>query len=249
MTTYLEQAQCQVWDTEFALLPSTYVTAVAAAGGVPVLLPPAGAGAAEIVQSLDGLVISGGADIDPYLYGERPHPKTTGSRPVRDAWEVRLLNLALDRGLPVLGVCRGMQLLNVALGGSLTQHLPETVGHDAHRPDPGVFGTTPVQIREGSRVGRILGGRCAVPCYHHQALGRVATSLEAVGWAEDGTVEAVELPGPAFVVGVQWHPEQDSSDIRLFQALVDAAEAAAAPAASDDTPTTSRAPVQHAAEG
>jgi gamma-glutamyl-gamma-aminobutyrate hydrolase PuuD len=226
LTTYQERARCLVWDTDFALLPHSYVDAVARAGGVPVLLPPVEQGADEVIASLDGLVLSGGADIDPSRYGEQPHPATRGTRPGRDEWEVRLLGRALERDLPVLCVCRGAQLLNVALGGSLKQHLPDAVGHEGHRPRPAVFGSTRVTLREGSRVADILGTERDVPCYHHQALDRFAPGLDIVGWAEDGTAEAVELPGHRFVLGVQWHPEEDKSDIRLFEALVAAAAAA-----------------------
>lgn len=232
LTTYAQRAQTGVWDTDFALLPSNYVDAVSRAGGVPVLLPPVSAdtddaddtdGSAEAVAALDGLVISGGADIDPAVYDQRPHPATTDTQSGRDQWEIRLLHRALERDLPVLGVCRGAQVLNVALGGSLHQHLPDVVGHDAHRPAPAVFGSIPVRLADGSLAARILGGDCKVPCYHHQALDRIAPALRASGWADDGTVEAVELPTHRFVLGVQWHPEQDSGDPRLFEALVAAA--------------------------
>lgn len=220
LTTYAERAQCQVWDTDFALLPFNYVAAVSGAGGVPVLLPPVEHGADEVIESLDGLVISGGADVDPAAYDQRPHPATRNTRPGRDQWEVRLLDRALARDLPVLGVCRGAQVLNVALGGSLHQHLPDVVSHEAHRPEPAVFGTTRVRLAEGSLAAEILGTDSKVPCYHHQALDRIAGELVASGWAEDGTVEAVELPARRFVLGVQWHPEQDPADPRLFKALV-----------------------------
>lgn len=223
LTTCAERAQTGVWDTDFALLPFTYVDAVSRVGGVPVLLPPVDDGVEEAVAALDGLVISGGADIDPAAYDQPPHPATTGTRPARDRWELRLLEQALGRDLPVLGVCRGVQVLNVALGGTLHQHLPDVVGHEAHRVAPAVFGTTRVRLADGSLAARILGTDGKVPCYHHQALDRIAPALVASGWAEDGTVEAVELLTHRFVLGVQWHPEQDSGDPRLFEALVIAA--------------------------
>lgn len=223
LTSYLERARSLVWDTEFALLHASYVEAIAAAGGIGVLLPPQPAGAGELAGRLDGLVLSGGADISPDRYGEPPHEQTAGTRPIRDDWEMRLLRHALALDLPVLGICRGTQLLNVALGGTLRQHLPDAVGHDEHRPSPGVFGSTRVQLRPGSRLAGLLGTELKVPCYHHQALGRVADGLDAVGWAVDGTVEAVEMPGRRFILGVQWHPEQDSADPRLFNALIAAA--------------------------
>ena len=227
LTTYLEKAACLVWDTEFALLHRVYVDMVVAAGGAPVLLPPVQVGAEEMVGALDGLIFTGGSDIDPAAYGEEPHG-TTRSRPHRDQAEIRLLHTALDRDLPVLGVCRGLQLINVALGGSLTQHLPETLGHSGHAPSPGVFGSNRVRLSEGSRLAGIVGTECDVHCHHHQALDRVAPGLEVVGWSQDGSVEAVELTGPRFGLAVQWHPEQDATDMRLFTALVDAARVEAA---------------------
>ncbi|MPY98727.1 MAG: gamma-glutamyl-gamma-aminobutyrate hydrolase family protein [Actinophytocola sp.] len=238
LTTYAQRAQTGVWDTDFALLPSNYVDAVSRAGGVPVLLPPVNYGtdgSAEVIAALDGLVISGGADIDPAAYDQQPHPATTDTQPGRDQWEIRLLEHALAGDLPVLGVCRGAQVLNVALGGSLHQHLPDVVGHEAHRPAPAVFGPIRVRLTDGGLAARILGGDCKVPCYHHQALDRIAPALRASGWAEDGTVEAVELPTHRFVLGVQWHPEQDSGDPRLFEALVAAALRTASRSEASDT--------------
>lgn len=223
LTTYLERAQCFAWDTRFALLPMTYVEAIAAAGATPVLLPPVEDSDDDPGTWLDGLVLSGGADIDPSRYGEQPHKQTENTRLWRDDWELGLLHRALDRDLPVLGVCRGAQLLNVALGGSLLQHLPDAVHHDAHRPGPGMFGSTRVRLRNGSRLARTLGPDVTVHCHHHQALASVAAELNAVGWAEDGTIEAVEMRGRRFVVGVQWHPEEDVTVPALFDAFVSAA--------------------------
>ncbi|MPY78867.1 MAG: gamma-glutamyl-gamma-aminobutyrate hydrolase family protein [Actinophytocola sp.] len=242
LTTYAERAQTGVWDTDFALLPFNYVDAVSRAGGVPVLLPPVENGVEEAVAALDGLVISGGADIDPAAYDQPPHPATTGTRPGRDGWEMRLLERALDRDLPVLGVCRGAQVLNVALGGSLHQHLPDVVGNDTHRPEPAVFGTIRVRLAEGSLAARVLGTDGKVPCYHHQALDRIAPALDVSGWADDGTVEAVELPTHRFVLGVQWHPEQDSGDPRLFEALVAAALRTASRSEASGTDDSQEAP-------
>lgn len=222
LTTYLEKAACLIWDTDFALLQKVYIDMVVAAGGVPVLLPPVRVGAEEMVGALDGLIFTGGSDVDPAGYAEAPHP-TSVSRPHRDEAEFRLVRSALERDLPVLGVCRGLQLINVALGGSLTQHLPEAVGHSRHAPSPGVFGLTRVRLAEGSRMAAIVGTDATVHCHHHQALQRVAADLKAVGWSEDGTIEAVELTGRRFGIAVQWHPEQDATDMRLFAALVEAA--------------------------
>jgi gamma-glutamyl-gamma-aminobutyrate hydrolase PuuD len=237
LTTYRERAATGVWDTEFALLHSVYVDAVARAGGVPVLLPPQEHGADEAVERLDGLVLSGGSDVDPERYQQQPGRHTTVVRPWRDDWELRLLDRALAADLPVLGVCRGAQLLNVALGGTLDQHLPDTVGHQRHCPGPGVFGQTVVTLRPGSVLAGVLGPAVTVPCYHHQAIDKLAAELEVAARSADGTVEAVELPGRRFALGVQWHPEQDGDDLRLFAALVAAAAARTPGAAPPAVPT------------
>lgn len=224
LTTYVERAQTLVWDTEFALLHASYVEAIASTGATAVLLPPQPSGAGELIGRLDGLVLTGGADISPERYGEPAHEKTSGTRPGRDDWETRLLRHALDADLPVLGICRGMQLLNVVLGGTLRQHLPETLGNSEHRPSPGMFGFTKVRLNPFSRMASLLGPELKAQCHHHQAIGRVADGLDVSGRAADGTVEAVEMPG-RFVLGVQWHPEQDhADDPRLFDALVAAAQ-------------------------
>lgn len=219
ITTYREEAVWGVWRGEATLLPAQYPDAVWRAGGVPVLLPPLPDGAAEVVAGIDGLVLAGGGDLDPARYGEAPHPLTGGVSAGRDAWEVEVLRAALDRGIPVLGVCRGLQVLNVVLGGSLHQHLPDVVGSQAHRPEPGTFGDVDVDVT-GGRLQELLGGRTAVRCHHHQALDRLGTGLQVVARAPDGTVEAVELTGDRFVVGVQWHPEEVGDDVRILQALV-----------------------------
>jgi putative glutamine amidotransferase len=186
------------------------------------MLPPVGDGFAELVSALDALVLTGGADIEPSRYGQEPHEKTY-IRPSRDTFEFGLLDAALSAGLPVLGVCRGMQVLNVAFGGTLTQHLPEAIGSAEHQPALATFGNSTVGLAEGSRVSAILGPEIKCHCYHHQAVDVLGGGLEAVGWSADGMVEALELPGDAFVLGVQWHPEQDLDDQRLFAALVAAA--------------------------
>ncbi|TDP92813.1 gamma-glutamyl-gamma-aminobutyrate hydrolase family protein [Labedaea rhizosphaerae] len=219
ISTYVESARWGVWDTPAVLVPRTYVDCVVAGGGIPVLLPSVGEDTSALA-AVDGLVLAGGADVDPSRYGEQPHDRTV-TRPERDGFEFALLRAALLAGTPVLAVCRGMQVLNVELGGTLVQHLPERVG-TGHQPAPAVYGATDVTLAEGSRAARILGRATKAQCYHHQAVDRLGTGLAAVGWAPDGTVEAVELPG-TFVLGVQWHPEQDSDDVRLFAALVEEA--------------------------
>ena len=223
LTTYRERAATGVWDTEFALLHNAYVDAVARAGGVPVLLPPQEHGADEAIDGVDALVLTGGSDVDPERYQQRPHAGTVIVRPWRDDWELRLLARALAADLPVLGVCRGAQLLNVALGGTLDQHIPDSVGHQRHCPAPGVFGATRVTLSPGSVLAGVLGPTVTVACYHHQAIDKVAPELTAAAWSDDDIVEAVELPGHRFALGVQWHPEQDGGDLRLFEALVAAA--------------------------
>jgi gamma-glutamyl-gamma-aminobutyrate hydrolase PuuD len=225
LTTYVEEARWGVWDRPAVVLPHSYVASVVAAGGVPVVLPPAASGpgaAAAALAGVDALVLTGGADVAPALYGAEPHPRTQGARPDRDDWEVALLRLALDADLPVLAICRGAQVLDVALGGTLHQHVPDVVGHVGHQPEPAVLGTTQVRLSPGSLTASILGEEAKVPCYHHQAVHRLGDGVVAVGWADDGTIEALEVPDRRFVVAVQWHPE-DGDDPRLFEALVAAA--------------------------
>ncbi|MFC4057506.1 gamma-glutamyl-gamma-aminobutyrate hydrolase family protein [Planomonospora corallina] len=219
ITCYVEPARFTVWDTPAALLPYGYVDHVVRAGGQPVILPPAG-DAAALAGRLDGLIVAGGGDVDPARYGAPPHPATSHVRPFRDDFELALVRAALDGGLPLLGVCRGLQILNTALGGTLHQHLPETVGHRGHAPAPGTFGHLAVHLAPGSRTAEILGARTAdVAHYHHQAADRLGAGLTATAHAGDGTVEAVELDGHPFALAVQWHPEA-GDECALFAALV-----------------------------
>jgi len=224
ISTYLEQTKFGLWDTPAAVLSRGYLDGVVAAGGMPILLPPVGEWTADHVSRLDGLVIAGGADIDPSCYGADRAATTGPPRPDRDTSEQALIHLALAAGLPVLAVCRGMQLLNVALGGTLHQHLPDEIGNTDHLRVPGTFSRVPVKIAPDSRVAAILGSRSEGHCHHHQAVDRLGAGLVAVGWAGDGTVEALELSDARFVLGVQWHPEEDGVDRRLFQALVNASK-------------------------
>ncbi|MBB4685429.1 gamma-glutamyl-gamma-aminobutyrate hydrolase family protein [Amycolatopsis jiangsuensis] len=221
LTTYAEPAKFVVWDAEATVLHRVYSECVVAAGGIPVLLPPVTAAYDELVARVDGLVLTGGADVDPGRYGQEPHP-STASRPERDVFEAGLFAAARAAGKPVLGVCRGMQVINVALGGTLAQHLPESLGSTAHQPARATFGTTSVALTPGSRAAAIFGTETKARCYHHQAVDRLGVGLVASGRAADGTIEAAELSG-GFVLGVQWHPEQDTDDVRLFAALVNAA--------------------------
>jgi putative glutamine amidotransferase len=224
LTTYAESARMLVWHREFALLHASYLAATERAGGCAVLLPPQAAGADEVLDRIDALVLTGGADVDPARYGEVPAERTSAPRVQRDEWEMALTRGALDRDIPLLAICRGLQVLNVVLGGSLHQHLPDVAGHDGHQPSPGVFGAVTVGIEPGTPTAGLIGSQLRVSCHHHQALARLAPGLKVTGRADDGTVEAVEVPGQAFAIGVQWHPEEDSADGRLFAALVGAGQ-------------------------
>jgi putative glutamine amidotransferase len=212
-----------VWEQPCALLPANYVDGVAAGGGIPVLLPPVGSWDESIVSRLDGLVLAGGPDVEPARYDQPTHPSTGPPRPERDRVELELADAALRLGTPLLGVCRGMQVLNIVMGGTLRQHLPDDLGTVRHLPRPGTFGQVKVRVAEGSLLAEIVGGDLGVSCHHHLGVDLLGAGLVDVAWADDGSVEAVELPGDAFVLGVQWHPEQDTVDRRLFAALVAAA--------------------------
>jgi gamma-glutamyl-gamma-aminobutyrate hydrolase PuuD len=219
VTTYLEPTIWGVWERDASLLPRVYLDAVVAAGGVPLLLPPVGTDP-TVLEVLDGLIIAGGCDVDPSTYDAVPHPETVDTRPGRDEHEKILIRAALDRDQPLLAICRGLQMLNVTLGGTLQQHLPDVVAHDAHRPSPAIFGTTEVKVEPGTLTARLFGDRTSVRCYHHQALDLVAPGLRVTARAGDGTVEAAEVDGHDFALGVQWHPEENPDDLRLFTALV-----------------------------
>jgi putative glutamine amidotransferase len=224
LSTYREQARWGVWDQPADLLPTSYADAVGRAGGTPVLLPPVDPTAASLVVGrLDGLIVTGGADVDPARYGAEPHPRTVSWRTDRDAWELALLDAADAVELPVLGICRGMQLIAVQHGGTLEQHLPQVVGHESHSPTGPDFGDVDVETRAGTRVRMLLGDRSSVGCHHHQSV-REHPGLTAAAFAADGTVEAVEAPGDRFLVAVQWHPET-RADAGLFSGLVAAASA------------------------
>lgn len=244
LTAYAVRAAWGVWDQDAVLLPRTYVGAVLAAGGLPVLLPPLPGLIEQLLPRLDGLLLAGGPDVDPHRYGEQPGPQTQPPSVERDDAETRLLAGAVDAGLPVLGICRGLQVLNVARGGTLVQHLPDVLTTDEHAPAPGVFGSHPVAVSAGSRLADLLGRTevDGVPSYHHQGIARLGRGLVATAWASDGTVEAVEDPQLPFCVAVQWHPEA-GDDPKLFQGLVRAARAARATRA---TPVAEQAPTASA---
>ena len=219
ITTYVEPASWGAWNLEAALIPYDYVRAVERAGGRAVLVPPDEDGSEEVLDALDGLVFSGGSDLTPEEYGAEAHPETKGTNPARDRGELALLTAALARDLPVLAICRGVEVLNVVRGGDLVQHLPDVVGNNNHREVPGTFADHPVRVDPSSRLGEVHG---AVKSSHHQGLGRIGEGLREVAWAEDGIVEALEDPDKPFVVGVLWHPEA-GDDQRLFDQLVEAA--------------------------
>lgn len=218
------RAKWLVWDMPVTLMPQVYIDLMTAAGCVPVLLPPQ-PGIEETVHHLDGLLLPGGGDLDPELYGAPRHPQTGRLNPRRDTAEVALARAAIRTGLPVLGICRGLQVLNVVLGGTLHQHLPDVIGDEGHEPEPGVFGPQRVSLEPGSQIAKIMEGELAtVPCHHHQAIDRIGAGLTVTARAEDGVIEAVELAGHPFAVAVQWHAEEDGGGAAgLFGALVDAA--------------------------
>jgi gamma-glutamyl-gamma-aminobutyrate hydrolase PuuD len=219
ITTYVTAATHGDWEEESALVPVDYVRAVERAGGRPLLVPPSTDGVEETLDALDGVIFSGGGDLDPATYGQHAHPETNGIHEERDRGELALLEAALARDLPVLAVCRGSQLLNVGLGGDLVQHLPEVVGHDRHKHTPGQFADHGVRLAPETRLGALLGEHAPVKSHHHQGFGRIGSGLREAAHADDGTVEALEDPSRRFAIGVLWHPEA-GEDMRLFEELV-----------------------------
>jgi putative glutamine amidotransferase len=227
LTTYRETAAWGAWQEPADLLPTSYAAGVAAAGGLAMLLPPQPPEPAVVdgvLDGLHGLLLSGGADIDPAEYGAERDPSTGPARPDRDAWELALARAAGQRAMPVLGVCRGMQILAVAHGSSLLQHLPDAVGDDSHCPTAGVHGRHHVRVAPGSRLAGIVGEGAEVATYHHQSVAAATPPLVATAWSDDGTVEALERPRSGWTVGVQWHPEVVGGE-QLFEAFVAACRA------------------------
>jgi putative glutamine amidotransferase len=221
--TAVEEAAWGSWrDTLVNLSPRSYSLTVQAAGGLAVLLPPDDEAAehpSELLDMIDALLLAGGSDVDPASYGARPHPETGRTWPERDRFELGLTHAALERDMPVLGVCRGMQMLNVALGGTLDQHLDDC---ETHRHTPGAFSDHEVRLAQDSLAARVVGSeQTAVKSHHHQGIGELGEGLVAVGWADD-VVEAIELPGKRFALGVLWHPEEDERS-NVIGSLVEAA--------------------------
>lgn len=229
VTTYLERAQTGVWDVRASFLPEVYLDAVTDAGGIAVLLPPQPVDAdiaARVIGAIDGLIVSGGADVDPARYGQSPHEMTAAPRHDRDAWEDALLTAAIDAELPFLGICRGAQILNVVRGGTLHQHLPDVVGSTKYQPGPAVFGHEPVDVATGTLLADLVGEGLEAHMYHHQAIDEVGDGLVVSARSHDGIVEAVEMPALPFALAIQWHPEEHAADRRLFAGLIDAARRA-----------------------
>jgi putative glutamine amidotransferase len=238
MCTALEQARWSVWDQPAMLLPRNYLDAVQRAGGLALMLPVdplLSENPGEALEKIDGLILAGGADIDPSYYGEPAHAHTVGTVPERDAFEIALVRGAIERDLPVLGICRGMQLINVALGGTLHQHLPELLEHSEHRRVLGSFegAAHDVNLCAGSLAARVIGERTHTSkSHHHQGVDRLGEGLVVSGIsAIDSLTEAIELPGRRFVLGVQWHPEADRES-PVIAGLVASATAALASASA-----------------
>jgi len=228
ITCYVEEAARGVWESmPHALLPYNYVAKVERAGGIAVLIPPRVDADAEmaraVVSRLDGLMLAGGVDVEPRRYAARPHPSVQQVRPDRDAFELALAAVTREWDTPVLGICRGMQVMAVAAGGTLEQHLPDLVGHDEHSPAPGVYGSHSVRTVEGTTVSALLGQEVVIPSYHHQSVSSHPGYVPAA-WAPDGTLEAMEHTASRFRLAVQWHPEAGPDD-RLFSGFVQACAA------------------------
>jgi putative glutamine amidotransferase len=229
--TAVERARWSVWDSQAVLLDRNYVDAVQRAGGLALLIPPDPHlvdDPDEVLDRIHGLVLAGGADLDPATYGAAPHPQTVPGLPERDAVELALATRALERDLPFLGICRGMQIMNVACGGTLSQHLPDDLGHEDHRRALGSFENADhdVRLAEGSLAARVAGATVhATKSHHHQGVDRVGEGLTVSGWATlDDLPEAVEDDRRRFALGVQWHPEADETS-PLIAALVEEARA------------------------
>jgi putative glutamine amidotransferase len=223
----IERVSWSAWELLANVSPRSYTLRVQAADALALLLPPDDATAeqpSDVLDLIDGLILAGGSDIDPASYGAVADPETRGTWPERDRFELGLAHAALERDMPVLGICRGMQLLNVACGGTLIQHLPDLLGHENHRHTPGVFGDHDVRLQEGTLAAQAVGAeRTSVKSHHHQGLDELGEGLVAVGWSEsDDIIEAIELPDKTYTLGVLWHPEEDERS-NVIGSLVEAA--------------------------
>ena len=227
----LERAQWRAWDRLAVLLAHEYIRAIQDAGGLALMVPPdprLEGHPDEVLQLVDALILAGGADIDPSAYSAEPHPKTRGTVPERDRTELAIARRAAELDIPLLGICRGMQLLNVAMGGTLRQHLPDDVGHEEHRRHLGTFDGSEhdVRLESGSLAARAVGEELhTAKSHHHQGVAEIGEGLHVSGVAVlDDLPEAIEADGPAFCLGVQWHPEADERS-RVVGTLVQAARA------------------------
>jgi len=231
ITGELEAARWRDWIREAVVSPVSYTRAVERAGGAPVILPPVPSSSVpSLIAKVDALVVTGGRDVDPSLYEQARHEQTDVPDHRRDRFEILMVRAAIDADLPFLAISRGMHILNVARGGTLIQHLPDRLGSESHQPDPVKLTIHEVQISAASKLGRALGATAQVPAAHHQAIERIGSGLLTVAWTPDQVVEAVEVQGHKFGIGVQWQPEE-GDDGRIFEALVAAAKTAAAPPA------------------
>jgi len=229
--TYLDEIAWGVWRDHAAMVPRGYIAAVQRAGGIAVLLPPDPALVDDpdpLLDGLDGVILAGGVDVGPSTYGADAHPETDAPNELRDAFELAVARRAWEREIPLLGICRGMQVMNVAAGGTLHQHLPDVVGHHEHRVTPGTFADHEVRLEPGSLAARAAGEELhATKSHHHQGVDALGEGFVVTGWSAvgDDLPDAIEDPGRRFALGVQWHPEADETS-RLIGALVEDARTA-----------------------
>jgi putative glutamine amidotransferase len=222
----MEQTVMGLWDRPAGVLPKVYSDCVIAAGGAVVGLlpqPPTPGAVDRVLDGIDGLILTGGKDVDAALYGELAHAENDAPRPDRDAWEIALVRAAIERDLPLLGICRGLQVLNVALGGTLVQHLPDVLGSTRYSYGNATFADNPVQTVPGTHIAAILGDGLAVKSYHHQAINHLAAGFTVSARGDDDIIQAVDIDSMTFGVAVQWHPEESPEDLRLFEGLIAAA--------------------------
>jgi putative glutamine amidotransferase len=227
LTSYRQQGQTGVWNTEMAMIPAFYIEGITRSGGVAIMIPPQALSSTEakdIISSLDGLMLCGGRDIDPSRYGQAPHSEAEEPDKLRDELEEQLLSAAIEADLPFLGICRGAQMLNINRGGTLIQHLPDVVGDNRYRKGNAEFNPAEVAVEDGSILGSLVGQKVSnASMYHHQAIDQLGEGLIVTAKTEDGIIEAVELANHPFGVAVQWHPEQTLEDLRIFEGLIEAA--------------------------